>query len=561
MNGAFLLVLVIVIFGIAYRWYGGRLARLFDIDSGRPTPAVTLNDGVDYVLTATPVLFGHHFASIAGAGPIVGPVLGLCFGWVPVLLWILIGCVFIGALHDFAALIISVRHEGRSIAHVIENHLSYQARQIFLLFCVAALVLIIAIFALLVAKTFVAIPAVATASVLFIFIAVGFGLVHRAGVLPLWVTTGIFVLLLGAAAVAGVIYPCDPSAFLGLSTAGVVNFWMAVLFIYVFVAASAPVWILLQPRDYLNSFLLYAMILVGLIGILVAAPSLDMPAFTGMRAVIPGAGERPWLIVPMLFVTIACGACSGFHALVASGTSSKQLRTEGHALRVGYGGMIVEGVVAVIALIAAASLGGDAFYETLRHQGPVAVFSSGLAAVSVRLGIPLEMGKVFVSLTVAAFLLTTLDTAARLARFTVQELGMPPKGEVGRPGWLRSAAENRYLTTSLVLAAAGFVAVSGEAQRIWPVFGAANQLLAGLTLLTITLGLWAAGKNVWVALVPFIFMMAISIWALIELLIINSESAQWPLVGSAVVLLVLAAALMVSAVAAIRAKGGRHVAV
>ena len=423
MNGAVLLIVGIVFFIFAYRFYGRYLARLFEIDPERQTPAYTRTDGIDYVPAKFPVLFGHHFASIAGAGPIVGPVLAVYLGWGPVALWVLFGCVFIGAMHDFAALLASIRNEGRSIGHIIEQHLGYTGRQIFLVFCWSALILVVAIFALLVAKTFVETPAVATASVLFIAMAPLFGfLVYRRG---LSITLGslLFVPLLFLFIWVGTLFPLDLTLLIGSSPDTAKNIWLIVLFLYVFVASTSPVWILLQPRDYLNSYLLYAMVLVGFVSILAVAPHFELPAFTGWVSEKPGGGMGS--VFPILYVTVACGACSGFHALVSSGTTAKQVASEKHVLPIGYGAMLVEGVVALMALISVAILSKSEYMAMLSTMTPVNAFAAGLSGFAEKIGIPISLGMTFISLSISAFMLTTLDTATRLSRFAWQELFLP----------------------------------------------------------------------------------------------------------------------------------------
>jgi carbon starvation protein len=521
MNGGILLIGGILWFSLGYLFYGRYLRRLFGVNDKRATPAHTQNDGVDYVPTKLPVVFGHHFASIAGAGPIVGPILGAYLGWGPVALWLLIGCVFIGAMHDFAALFISIRNEGRSIGHVIEQQVGYFGRQIFLLFSWAALILVVAIFALLVAKTFVTAPAVATASLLFIVMAPIFGyLVYRKG-MSLWLGTAIFVPLMFFFIWLGQILPIDLVAILGISRNTAEYIWLFVLFAYVFVASTIPVWLLLQPRDYLNSYLLYAMVVLGFVGIMFTMPSFQMPAFTGWEAMQPSGGIAS--LFPLLFVTVACGACSGFHALVATGTTAKQLDSEKHILPVGYGAMLVEGVIGLMALISIAILSQSDYLLALRENGPgpVAAFAQGLAGFAHKLGLPIQLGQTFVSLAISAFMLTTLDTATRLSRFAWQELFLPSFIHREHRPNIPLMLDNRFVATGIAIAVAGFLAFSGSGQSIWPVFGASNQLLAALTLLVITLFLLQKKANFWISFLPLLFMFVLSTWALIQLFFRN----------------------------------------
>ncbi|MBW2216554.1 MAG: carbon starvation protein A [Deltaproteobacteria bacterium] len=546
MNGATLLIVGIIFFLFAYRFYGRYLARLFEIDSGRETPAHTRTDGIDYVPAKFPVLFGHHFASIAGAGPIVGPVLAVYLGWGPVALWVLFGCVFIGAMHDFAALLSSVRNEGRSIGHIIEQHLGYSGRQIFLVFCWSALILVVAIFALLVAQTFVETPAVATASVLFIAMAPVFGyLVYRRG-LSLLLGSLVFVPLLFLFIWIGTLYPLDLSAMFGVSAEAAKNIWLVVLFIYVFIASISPVWILLQPRDYLNSYLLYAMVLVGFVSILVASPEFNMPAFTGWFAEKPRGGMGS--VFPILYVTVACGACSGFHALVSSGTTAKQVASENHILPIGYGAMLVEGLVALMALISVAILSESEYMNMLSSMTPVSAFASGLSGFAATIGIPASIGMTFISLTISAFMLTTLDTATRLTRFSWQELFLPGRlSDNSTPSGPIAVFSHTVTATLIAVAIAAYLASTGTAWQIWPVFGASNQLLAALTLLVITLILIRKKSNFWISLVPMLFMSTITCWALVAL-IRRNMGENIVLVMATGFLLVMALILIVQAV-------------
>jgi carbon starvation protein len=555
MNGAVLVLGGAVVFLAAYFIYGRYLDKLFGTNRSLQTPAHTRKDGVDFVPTPPTVLFGHHFASIAGAGPIVGPILAAYFGWGAVALWVLIGCVFIGAMHDFAALFLSVRDEGRSIGHVIERELGYTGRQIFLLFAWAALILVVAIFAVFVARAFVKTPSVATASLLFVSMAPLFGwLVYRKG-LSILAGSLIFVPLLFAFVWVGLALPLDLTAVLGVSAERAEQIWLVVLFLYVFVASTIPVWLLLQPRDYLNSYLLYAMILAGFVGIIVARPTLDMPVFEGWSAVSPQGS--PMMLFPLLFVTVACGACSGFHSMVASGTTSKQLACESHIRPIGYGSMLVEGVLALMALTSVAYMSREGYMETLTTQGAVSAFAGGLASFVAKVGLPVEAGRTFIALAISAFLLTTLDTATRLTRFTWQELFLPDVAHGGREEDEKPAAHfmaNRFLATGIAIGAAGYLAFSGDAFEVWPVFGASNQLLAALTLLVVTLVLIRHKSNFWITLIPMVFMMLVCVWALVSLVAVNlrAESIRWPLVVTGVFLLVMAVVLVIRAVIAVR---------
>ena len=543
MNAAWVMVFSVLYFAAAYVFYGRFLKKVFGIDNSRPCPSHELNDGIDYVPTPMPVLFGHHFASIAGAGPIVGPVLAAQFGWLPALLWITIGCVFIGAMHDFSAMFLSVRNKGRSIASVIENELGYAGRQLFLLFCFAALILVVTVFTTMVADSFLSTPSVATSSLLFIGMAPLFGVAVNRKILSLAEGSLIFVPLLFCCIWMGTIIPIDLSTILG-SREAARAVWIIVLLYYCLCASVIPVWVLLQPRDYLNSYLLYAMMILGFAGIFAAHPQIVMPAIAADVKTIPS-------LFPLLFVTIACGACSGFHALVASGTSAKQIDRESHLLPVAYGGMLIEGLLAMLAICSIGYLGMDQIKAMFAaKEAPQMIFASGLGHFCESLHIPFEIGRNFIALAISAFILTSLDTATRLARFIWQELVLPGQenkqaqapATTGNSCPCRSLLGNRWVATLGVVILAGIMAFSGSGSQIWPVFGASNQLLAALTLLAITLFLNRTKRPVLFALLPLIFMLIISIWALLVLL-----QQQWgksiPLVTVSIVLLILAVIL------------------
>lgn len=527
MNGAVLLALSCVLFYLAYQVYGRLVERVFGVDPARPTPAHTLRDGVDYVPTHPAILFGHHFASIAGAGPIVGPVLAAQFGWAAVALWIVLGCILIGSVHDLAAMFLSIRHQGRSIGTVIESLMGYWGRMLFLFFCWFTLVLVVAEFLRIVAETFVEIPAVATASLLFIGVAVAFGRLVYKGGLSILAGSFIFVPLTFACVYAGTLLPLDLVKLLGCDVATARQLWTVVLLAYCFAASVLPVWLLLQPRDYLNSYLLYAMMALGFIGIFVARPVLNLDAFSGWHAVSPLSGRSDPLI-PLLFVTVACGACSGFHALVASGTTAKQVDSERHLRPVAYGGMLIEGALAIIALIAVGVMSQAEYAAALKTQGAVKLFAGGIAGFTDKLGLPHSAGIVFISLALAAFLMTTLDTATRLARFTWQELFLPreqpedaPPAAAPAPSAFRAAISNRYVATLVAVAAAGWLLLGGGAKSLWPVFASSNQLLAALTLLGCSLWLLRHKRPLALTLLPMLFMMATSGAAIATLFLRN----------------------------------------
>jgi carbon starvation protein len=562
MNGAVLLGAGCVVFLVAYRFYGRVLERIFGVDPARETPAVLQNDGVDFVPARPSVLFGHHFASIAGAGPIVGPIMAAHFGWAAVALWVVLGCVFVGAVHDFAALFLSVRHQSRSIGTVIESLMGYWGRVLFLGFCWFALILVAAVFAALVADAFVTKPEVATASLLFIALAFVFGFfVYRRGA-DLTRTSFVFVPLMFGCVYAGNRLPLDLVALLGCSADAARNIWILVLLFYCYAASVLPVWMLLQPRDYLNSYLLYVMMILGIAGIFAARPAIQMDAFAGFSALNPATGGAE-LLFPMLFVTVACGACSGFHALVASGTSSKQIASERHFRPIAYGGMLVEGVLALIALVAVAWMTSGEYAEAVGREKHVILFARGVAGFAGALGVPVDLGITFVSLALAAFLMTTLDTATRLARFTWQELLVPRSAErgdaeaVAAAGGLRAALSNRFVATLAVVLVTAALITGGGSKSLWPIFASCNQLLAALTLLGTTLWLIKSKRRTAFIAFPMLFMMITSGAA--TAMLFKANVVSWLRGGFAEggVLAITSGSLMVMAVLLISFGAGR----
>ncbi len=548
MNGILILLGTTALFALAYLFYGRLIERVLGVDPARPTPAKTHGDGVDYVPAHPAVLFGHHFASIAGAGPIVGPIAAAYFGWGAVVAWVVLGCIFIGAVHDMVSLWLSVRHEGRSIASVIETVLGRPGKLLFLLFCWSTLVLVCAEFTRQVALTFVNAPEVATASLLFIALAVVFGVATNRFRVPLLAATVVFVPVMFACIWVGTKLPLDLVSAFGLSKAGAQTAWTIVLLVYCFLASTLPVWLLLQPRDYLNSYLLYAMMALGFLGVLAASPTVNLDAFAGWRA--PNAKGAMTPLFPFLFITIACGACSGFHSLVASGTTAKQIASERHIRPVAYGGMLLEGVLAILALLAVGTLAQPELLEKLGSQSAVGLFAGGLASFCARLGIPERSGTVFMSLAVSAFLMTSVDTATRLARFTWQELFTGPQGRTRPPNPFTSPISNMYVATGLVVALVALLLIGNPeaAKNLWNVFASANQLLAGLTLFTASLWLYKNRKAWWITLFPMLFMLAVSsagLW----LLCTGSWKAGNPTLGVVTaILLALAAVLVLLAV-------------
>lgn len=516
MNSLVLIIGAIVIFFIAYVSYGGWLAKQWGVDNKRKTPAYTKSDGVDYVPAKSPVLLGHHFSSIAGAGPITGPIAAAIFGWVPVVLWVIIGSIFFGGVHDFGSLFASIRHDGKSIGEVIEINMGKTGKKLFAIFAWLTLLLVVAAFANIVANTFVTVPEAATASLLFVVLAIGFGFsVYRKGV-SLAIGSVFGVILLFICIALGNMFPLHLSF----------NAWISILLIYVFIASITPVWILLQPRDYLNSFLLYAMMIGAVLGLIITRPNLELAPVTSFNV------NGQWLF-PMLFVTVACGAISGFHSLVGSGTSSKQLDKESDSKLIGYGSMLIEGVLAIVAIITASYIGADKLSDLLANGGPVNVFSDGIGNFMTSFGINFTVGKSFVALAVSAFALTTLDTATRLGRFIFQEFFQEQGAAKKHP------LTNMYLATLITVSLSGLLAIT-DYTKIWPIFGSANQLLAALALMAVAVWLKKIGKNYKMFIIPMIFMFSVTLLALVFLIKSNLASGNMVLVIFPVLLFILA---------------------
>ncbi len=536
MNTLVLLIVCVVILLCGYIFYGRWLCKQWGVgESNEATPAHTMEDGVDYVPAKAAVLMGHHFSSIAGAGPITGPINAAIFGWLPVALWILVGGIFFGGVHDFGALVASIRHKGQSIGEIISANMSKRAKRLFIIFAYLTLILVVAAFASIVASTFGATyvdgvldktasasnATVAMVSLLFIVIAIAFGFfVYRRNT-PMGISTVLGVIAICICMVVGMNF--HP---IYLST----NTWMLVVGIYIAIASVTPVWILLQPRDYLSSFLLYAMLGVAVIGVVGAHPNIDpelFPAFTGF-AVDNGNGVQ--YLFPILFTTVACGAISGFHSLVSSGTTSKQLDKEKDAKPIAYGGMLLECVLAIITLCAIAYA-----RQTGHTKGATDIFAGGIAAMVATIPGLAGLENILYTLlvlTYSAFCLTSLDTATRLARFMFQEFWLEPGQTVGdiKDGW-KKIVVNPYVATAITVLLGILLGMNGYA-KIWGLFGAANQLLAGLGLLAVATWLGNIGKNNKMFLLPMAFMMVVTICSLAltvknQIGIISAGSADW----------------------------------
>ena len=535
MNAMVLLIVASLVLGAGYVFYGRWLSGLWGVDPARTTPAYELLDGLDYVPAPPYIVLGHHFSSIAGAGPINGPIQAAVFGWVPVALWVLVGGIFFGAVHDFGSLFASLRHKGQTLAIVVRDNMDNKAKVMFTIFAYLTLVLIVAAFASIVAGTFGVTGTdpvadernsiTASISLFFIVMAVVWGFFLRGRTIPGASHVSLALVVLVICVVAGMSF--HPLNLPPLA-------WIGILAFYVFIASLAPIWVLLQPRDYLSSYLLYGMIILAFVGIIGAgvngSATLDIPAFTGFRAsnvavldgepiigpngapVINSAAASGFLF-PALFVTIACGAISGFHSLVASGTTSKQIENEKHALPIGYGGMLIESLLAIISLCAV----GFAWtqYQAGEFAAPTQVFATGLSNVIASV---YDEGARSVSyqlliLAVSAFCLTSLDTATRLARYMFQELWIPV-GETLETvtGW-RKTMSNPYVATIITVIFGFTLALTGY-QIIWPLFGAANQLLAALALLALATWLGNIGRNNKMFYVPMVFMMLVAMTSL-----------------------------------------------
>lgn len=502
MNGLLIVLFSGVFFVAAYLLYGRWLVKKWGIDPNAKTPAYTKEDGQDYIPTPKGVVFAHQFSSITGAGPVTGPIIAAMFGWLPALLWILIGGVFFGAVHDFCAMYASVKNEGKSIGLIIEKYIGKTGKQLFLAFSWIFSVLVIAAFADIVASTFngfkpdgsASLPNAAAASIsmLYIIVAVLFGLFVKY-VKPNQKITFVAGLVLFFAMLAGGI---AVPLYAGKMT------WLLVVFAYIFIAAVVPMWILMQPRDYLSAFLLISMIICAVLGVIVKHPTMNLPAFTGFNV----GGKY---LFPTLFVTIACGAISGFHSLVSSGTSSKQVRNEKDMLPTTYGAMLVESLLAVIAIVVAGSV---AVHGKLPNETPFVIFSSAVAGSLTTMGLPKNIAMCFMTMCVSALALTTLDTVARIGRMSWQELfsNFDEKNGTAQSNiW-----NNKYFATVVTLVF-GFLLSLGGYMNIWPLFGSANQLLGALVLIALSVFLKMTNRKGFMLWVPMFMMLAVTFTALV----------------------------------------------
>lgn len=521
MSAKWILFLGILLFLLAYKIYAGYLSKSWGVDENRSTPAYTEEDGIDYVPAKYPVLLGHHFSSIAGAGPIVGPIVAIMFGWLPALLWIIIGCIFFGGVHDMGSIFISIRNKGKSIGEVIGTTIGRKGKKLFQLFAYLTLILVVAAFLNIVADTFVSTPQAATISIIFMFLSVAFGYVVYKMKKSLAICSVIWLIFIVIAIYIGNLYPIRMGK----------TFWLLFLNLYIFIASVTPVWILLQPRDYLNSFLLYGVMIGGILGVIIADPKLNMPAVTAFNV-------HGNYLFPMLFITVACGAISGFHSLVASGTTSKQLDNEKNVRIIGYGSMLIEGVLAIIAVITAVYLTQDK-YKELMAGGPINVFSNGLGNFMNSFGVSIEAGRNFTALAISAFALTSLDTATRLARFLFQEFLSDMKN--GKNDKVIDSFTSKYIATFITVAIGAILGFKGYIY-IWPIFASANQLLSALALLALSVWLKKQSKNYIITAIPMACMFLITLTALILLIIANLKN--YMLLSIAVLLFILALVLL-----------------
>ena len=514
MNTLVIVLIAAVVLVAAYLLYGRWLAKKWGIDPKAQTPAVKYNDGKDYVPTNGWTVFSHQFSSIAGAGPVTGAIQAAAFGWLPVLLWVLLGGVFFGAVTDFGALYASVKNDGKSMGVLIEKYIGKTGRKLFLLFCWLFTLLVIAAFADMVAGTFNAYTVkdgvsvlsdaantngcAGTISIMFMVFAVIFGLIQKKFNLSGWKEAVVGLLCVVASFAIGMHFPLILSK----------DAWSYITFVYIFFAAVLPMWLLKQPRDYMTTFMFIGMIAGAVIGLLVAHPTMNLPVFTGFT------NEKLGTLFPILFVTVACGAVSGFHSLVSSGTSSKTIENEKDMTKVGYGAMVLESLLAVLALCVA---GAAASQDGTPASGtPFQIFSRGVAGFFEMFGIPVHFATVFMTMCVSALALTSLDAVARIGRMSFQELFAVDDMKNAKP-W-RKVLCNPYFSTIITLLF-GFVLTKIGYANIWPLFGSANQLLSALVLITLCVFMKVTGRSNKMLFPPMIIMLCVTFTALVQRLI------------------------------------------
>lgn len=532
MNTLVIVLIAVVVLGAGYVLYGRHIAKTWGIDPKAETPAVKYNDGKDYVPTNGWTVFSHQFSSIAGAGPVTGAIQAAVFGWVPVLLWILIGGVFFGAVTDFGALYASVKNQGKSMGMLIEKYIGKLGRKLFTIFCWLFSLLIIAVFADMVSGTFTAFDetthkmletgsvngSAGTVSIMFMVFAVIFGLIQKKFNLSGWKEFAVGVVFIVASFAVGIAAPITLNK----------DQWAYVVFAYIFVAAIMPIWLMKQPRDYMTTIMFVCMIAGAILGLVIGHPTMNLPAYTGFTNAKLGT------MFPILFVTVACGAVSGFHSLVSSGTSSKTIANEKDMLKVGYGAMILESVLAVLALCVA----GAAAKNGVAAEGtPFQIFSRGVAGFFERMGIPVHIATVFMTMCVSALALTTLDAVARIGKMSFQEIFSVDDMEHTQT-W-RKILCNPYFATIFTLLC-GFILTKVGYQQIWPLFGSANQLLSALVLITLCVFLKVTGRKNKILFPPMIIMLCVTFTALVQRLIalVKAISAGQDIFGSVLQLVV-----------------------
>ena len=509
MNGLVIVLIAIVVLGAGYLLYGRWLASKWGLDPKAKTPAYTHEDGQDYVPSSKLTVFAHQFSSIAGAGPVTGPILASVFGWVPVLLWLLIGGLFFGAVQDFGALYASVKNEEKSMGMIIEKYIGRTGRKLFMLFCWLFTLLVMAAFTDMVAGTFVgkgvegmtkatgyANSAAASISMLFIVVAIIFGLIQKkVGKMKEWVRAVVAIALLVVMFIIGMKLPMYATK----------STWIYIVMAYLFLASVMPMWLLMEPRDYMTTFMLLGMIIGAVVGVIAEHPTMKLNAFSGFN--VDGS-----YLFPTLFVTIACGAVSGFHSLVSSGTSSKTISNEKDMPMVGYGAMVVESLLGVIALVV---VGAVAVNGTKPEGTPFSIFSTGVAGFFEKFGIPVQVATVFMTMCVSALALTSLDSVARIGRMSFQELFYGDTTDTSKmPGW-QKVLTNKYFATIITLFF-GYLLTLGGYNNIWPLFGSANQLLAALVLIALAVFLKTTGRTGWTLYIPMFVMLAVTFTALIQ---------------------------------------------
>lgn len=517
MNGLVIVLIGIVCLGAGYLLYGRWLANKWGLDAKAKTPAFTHEDGEDYVPSSKFTVFSHQFSSIAGAGPVTGPILASVFGWVPVLLWLIVGGLFFGAVQDFGALYASVKNEGKSMGMIIEKYIGKTGRKLFMLFCWLFTLLVIAAFTDMVAGTFVAKgvegmtektanadASAASISMLFIVVAIIFGLVQKsiakAGKkMNEWVKAIVAIVLLVAMFAVGMALPIYATK----------SAWIYIIMAYLFLASVMPMWLLMQPRDYMTTFMLLGMIIGAVLGVVVAHPSMNLNAFNGFTL---GSGASKQMLFPTLFVTIACGAVSGFHSLVSSGTSSKTISNEKDMPMVGYGAMVVESLLGIVALVV---VGAVAVNGTKPAGTPFAIFSTGVAGFLEKLGVPVHVATVFMTMCVSALALTSLDSVARIGRMSFQELFYGDSTDPATMTPVQRVLTNKYFATVITLFF-GYLLTLGGYNNVWPLFGSANQLLAAMVLIAIAVFLKTTGRTGWTLYAPMFIMLAVTFTALVQ---------------------------------------------